>query len=93
MIFSMYRTHLLTKNKPPASKEDLIGAAAQTTQVVKDPNAIFRSPRDGEEYLIQWGVEDLRRTNDEVLAQESKGVDGVRKAINCKGRIVQLPAE
>jgi hypothetical protein len=88
-IARIYSTAHRNLGRSPQSVEELkqvLGAA------MPDPSSVFRSQRDGEEYVIIWGLDLLGRDfNTSIpLAYERKGVDGKRLVVDCKGEVSEV---
>jgi hypothetical protein len=71
--------------RPPANAEEL----KPFLRPRGDPEALLRSPRDGQPYVIQWGVNYRRlRTTampPPILVHEQTGVDGKRHVLTTLG--------
>jgi hypothetical protein len=80
-IANAYDSVVMRGGRPPRSMEDL-RPVLQAMVPGKDPDEYFRSPNDGEPYVIVWGIR-LDRIDDAdgVLAHEKKGRDGKRFVI------------
>jgi hypothetical protein len=61
--------------------------------VVDDPSPYFRSTRDGEEYVVVWGLNLDSVSADTVIAYERTGVDGKRMVINRDGVAKEVSKE
>jgi hypothetical protein len=53
--------------------------------LVDDPSPYFRSTRDGEEYVVVWGLQLESVPADTIIAYERTGVDGKRMVISRDG--------
>ena len=60
--------------------------------IVADPEKFFVSSRDGQPYVIIWGVDavDSTRAAQSVLVYESQGADGKRLVADCARRVKEL---
>jgi hypothetical protein len=78
--------------RPPANKEELMTILAPA---MKNPDRVFRSSRDREDFVIIWGLDmtgkDLNSRT--LLAHEQKGVNGKRLVLLCNGEVAELPEE
>jgi hypothetical protein len=61
--------------------------------LTKDPDKYVRSTRDGEEFVVVWGVQMDQLPLDTVVAYERKGVDGKRMVVNLNGEVREVSAE
>jgi hypothetical protein len=64
--------------RPPKSMDELTAIYAQADP---DPAKYVRSPRDGEELVVVWGLDLERQPADMVVAYERKGSDGKRMVV------------
>ncbi|HEX3315752.1 MAG TPA: hypothetical protein VHR72_12705 [Gemmataceae bacterium] len=81
-INGAYSKATRTLNRPPKSLDELLPFLKE----VGDPEAILRSPRDGEPYVIVWDVDLREKGPVPIFAYERLGKDGSRFISN--GRIV-----
>ncbi len=86
-ILAAYGQFCATEQKPPESAEDLKPALAK----LGNPDELLRSPRDGQPFVICWGV-DLMRPVDwakstPVLAYEKQGLDGRRYVLTTRRNV------
>lgn len=77
-------------NRGPATWEELRPYVVE----YGDPDAISRSPNDGEPFVIVWNI-DLGKLEGAmpVVAHEARGKDGIRKAIDLRMGMRDLPKE
>jgi hypothetical protein len=66
--------------RPPKSMDELTAIYAQADP---DPSKYVRSPRDGEELVVVWGLDLERQPADMVVAYERKGADGKRMVVTA----------
>jgi hypothetical protein len=87
-IYQAYSMAVQTTKRPPQSEEDM---RALLKQGGGDPDVLLRSPRDGQPYVIIWGVRldalDIASTEESpvVLAHEQTGVSGKRYVLRVEG--------
>jgi hypothetical protein len=67
-------------------KSVLVGA-------VDDPSPYFRSTRDGQEYVVVWGLQLESVSPDTIIAYERTGVDGNRMVVNRDGIAKEVSKE
>jgi hypothetical protein len=66
---------------------------------VGDPDSLLRSPNDGEQFVIQWGVDILKPVPSKqarrlpVLAHEKLGRDGKRQVLTILGSVSLMTEE
>ena len=58
-----------------------------------DPSKYVRSPRDGEEFIVVWGLDLSRTSGDTVVAYERKGVDGKRMVVTADSNIREVTGD
>ena len=83
-----YTTFLQQKGRPPANEKEL-----RTTLISDNPDETLRSPRDGEPFVICYGV-DLFKPLDwaktmPILAYENRG-EGTRWVLGIPGGVFEL---
>jgi hypothetical protein len=85
-VYAMAHRNL---GRPPQRAEELKAILAPA---MKDPSSVFRSQRDGEEYVIIWGLDVMGREFNSTtpLAYERKGVDGKRLVVNCRSEVTEV---
>ncbi len=88
-----YRQATEANGRPPESVTDLMPFLRK----LGDPAAILRSPDDGEEYTILWGVDVLnvrpRGSTWPVLAYEKHGKGGKRRVLQVRFPTVMTDEE
>ena len=84
-IGSAYSDFIAKKGKPPAGEKDL----RPFLQERGDPDALLRSPEDGQPYVILWGVDyralPIKRMPPPIIAYQKDGKDGRRFALTVMG--------
>ena len=80
-IFRAYKAATDKKGQAPTKRADLL----EFLNEAGDPEKILRSPDDGEEYVIHWGV-NLESTDALVVAYEKTGRGGRRYVL--RGHVV-----
>jgi hypothetical protein len=76
--------------RPPKNMDELKAVYAQADP---DPSKYVRSARDGEEFVVAWGVNLRNAPEDMVLAHERTGVDGKRMVVMLNGMVREVTAE
>jgi hypothetical protein len=59
-------------------------------QADPDPSKYVRSARDGEEFVVVWGLNLENVPADTVLAYEKTGVDGKRMVVSLNGMVREV---
>jgi hypothetical protein len=59
-------------------------------QADPDPSKYVRSARDGEEFVVVWGLNLKSMPADTVLAYERSGVDGKRMVVTLNGEVREV---
>ena len=79
--------------RPPRSIEELQPIFKKAS--IEDPTSMLSSTRDGQPYVIIWGLDLAGRYNgtDVPFAYEREGLDGVRLVINCSHQIEEVSEE
>jgi hypothetical protein len=86
-IIRVYSIAARDLGRPPQKIDELTAIYAQADP---DPSKYVRSARDGQEFVVAWGV-DLRNTpGDTVIAYERKGVDGKRMVVTADSSILEV---
>ena len=80
--------------RPPQKRDDLL-VALQGEPGQPSPADILKSPNDGEEYVIVWGVNfrelGIKRGNvDVVIAYEKRGRDGKRYVLKPPTQVIEM---
>jgi hypothetical protein len=70
--------------RPPKSMEELKAVYAP---VDPDTSKYVRSPRDGEEFAVVWGLNLQNASADTVIAYERKGADGKRMVVTADSTV------
>jgi hypothetical protein len=81
-IISYYSTATSQLGRPPQNMNELKAVLAG---VVADPSQFFRSTRDGEEYVVVWGLRLQTSPPDTIVAYERTGVNGKRMVMQLNG--------
>jgi hypothetical protein len=68
--------------RPPQNIDEL---KATLAGAVEDPSPYFRSNRDGQEYVVVWGLQLQELPLDTILAYERTGAGGKRMVVNLDG--------
>jgi hypothetical protein len=89
-IIRTYVTAAGNLNRPPQSMDDLKAVVAP---VDKDTDKYFRSKRDGEEFVVVWGLNLQTIPSDNVVAYERKGAGGTRMVLTVGGDIQEVTPE
>jgi hypothetical protein len=76
--------------RPPQKMEELEAVLAPATD---DPSKYLRSLRDGEEFVVVWGLSLEGASPETVLAYEHTGVDGKRMVVNLQGDVTEVTEE
>jgi hypothetical protein len=87
MIGQAYMRAIADLGHPPASAQELLPYIKYKGE--GGPSAVFRSPNDGQEYKICWGVakEDMGQPGENgfpVLAYEQQGKDGIHMVLRFR---------
>jgi hypothetical protein len=89
-IIRYYVTATSNLRRPPKNMDELKAVLAG---LVDDPSPYFRSTRDGEEYVVVWGLRLDSVPADTIIAYERTGVDGKRMVINRDGVAKEVSKE
>ena len=90
-IQSCYLQYLMQYNKAPASADDLAPLLEQAGLTGPD---VFRSSRDGADFVIFWGVKpNLQAGGNIVLGHEASGVDDQWVVMTSMGVVAMSAAE
>jgi hypothetical protein len=76
--------------RPPKSMDELKAVYAQADP---DPSKYVRSARDGEEFVVVWGLNLEGLPPDTVLAYERTGLDGQRMVVTLDGAVREVSRE
>jgi hypothetical protein len=77
--------------RPPTSMDELKAQLVQVT--TDDPAKHLTSTRDGEEFVVAWGMDLNSSPKDTVVAYERKGVDGKRMVVTVDGTVSEVSQE
>jgi hypothetical protein len=78
------------KGSAPKNAEEIKPLLKQLSKD-EEPDAMLRSPNDGEPYEVAWGARLDRQTDlKAILAYEKKGVDGKRYVITVARIVLQM---
>jgi hypothetical protein len=90
-IVNVYAIANRDLGRPPTKMVELENVLAP---VMKDPSSVFRSSRDGEQFVIVWGLDVGRYGNTSTpLAYEKNGVNGKRLIVDFQGKIREVSNE
>lgn len=87
---STYRMAQRNLGRPPENMSEL---EAVLTGVAEDPKALLSSARDGEPFVIAWGVNINAEPGDTVMVYERTGVNGRRMVVTIQGVTKEVSAE
>jgi hypothetical protein len=86
-IVRVYATAARNLGRPPKDIEEIKAIYAP---VDPDPSKYVRSPRDGEEFVVVWGLNLDAATADTVVAYERKGGDGKRMVVTADSTVKEV---
>jgi len=90
-IQSCYLQYSMQYNKAPASPDDLAPLLEQAGLTGPD---VFRSSRDGTDFVIFWGVKpDLQSGGNVVLGHEASGLDDQWVVMTSMGVVAMSASE
>jgi hypothetical protein len=89
-IIRVYAIATRDLGRPPQNIEEL---KAVYQQADPDPAKYVRSARDGEEFVVVWGLRLSSTEPDTVVAYERKGVDGKRMVVTADSKILEVTQE
>lgn len=89
-IIRCYVTATGNLGRPPKNMDELKSVLAG---LLDDPSPYFRSTRDGEEYVVVWGLQLDSVPADAIVAYERTGVDGKRMVITRDGVAKEVSKE
>lgn len=83
--------------RPPEKSDDLLPFLTSDTRP-GDPLSVLRSPNDGENYVIVWGVDVRKLVMSRnkmrvVIAYEKRGKEGVRYVLRAPNHVVKVTDE
>lgn len=76
--------------RPPQKMDELAAVLAPATD---DPMQYLRSLRDGQEFVVVWGLELDNYSPNTILAYERTGMDGKRMVVNLNGDVTEVSSE
>ena len=77
-------------NRPPQNIDELKAVLAP---VSNDPSQYFLSSRDGQEFVVVWGLNLATAPPDTVVAYERTGADGKRMVVTVNRDILEVTPE
>ena len=80
------------RGKPPRSAQELSRFFKELGET-GDPEELLRSPRDGEPYVIVFGVDFDSQARDTVLGYEKTGAEGTRYVLTLSREVKLLKNE
>jgi hypothetical protein len=91
-----YVAATLETGRPPKNKEEVLKALKEMPEDYQNPEDIFRSKRDNQEFVIFWdvdlrGVDSRKQSTWPVLAYERQGKDGKRYVLQFRDLVRELP--
>ncbi len=89
-IIRYYQTATGELGRPPKNMEELKAPLAPLTD---EPDKYLRSTRDGEEFVVVWGLQLTKLPLDTIIAYERKGVDGKRLVLDLNGVVREVTPE
>ena len=88
-VVSTYRVANSSLGHPPQNIDELKSVLAP---LLKDPSEVLRSKRDGEDFVIIWGLDLNSAPGDLVVAYERTGVDGKRMVVTADANVTEVSA-
>jgi len=61
--------------------------------LTNEPDKYLRSTRDGEEFVVVWGLDLYQQSPDTIVAYERKGVDGKRLVLDVNAMVREVTPE
>lgn len=89
-IISYYSTATSQLGRPPQNMNELKAVLAGA---VADPSPFFRSTRDGQEYVVVWGLRLGTLPLNTIVAYERTGVNGKRMVMQLNGIPIEVTQE
>jgi hypothetical protein len=86
-IVRTYVTAAQNLGRPPKDIEEIKAIYAP---VDPDPSKYVRSPRDGEEFVVVWGLDLNSASAETVVAYEREGVDGKRMVVTADSTVKEV---
>ena len=91
-VIAAYGRYCVAEQRPPESAEELKPTLAK----LGNPDDLLRSSRDGQPFVVCWGVDLLAlpswaKSKTSVLAYEKQGVDGQRYVLTAQRRVRLMP--
>jgi len=89
-VVSTYATAARNLGRPPQNIDELKAILAPVSD---DPSQYFRSSRDGQEFVVVWGLSFATTPPDTIVAYERTGVDGKRMVVTINRDILEVTPE
>jgi hypothetical protein len=89
-IIRFYVTAAGELGRPPKNMDELKSVLAPLTN---EPDKYLRSTRDGEEFMVVWGLNLYQQPPDTIVAYERKGVDGKRLVLDVNAMVREVTPE
>jgi hypothetical protein len=89
-VVSTYRTAASMLGRPPENMDDLKKILAPLSD---DPGQYLRSKRDGQDFIIIWGLNLDAIPPDEIVAYEQTGANGKRMVVTATAQVREVTAE
>ena len=89
-IIRFYVTAAGELGRPPKNMDELKSVLAPLTN---EPDKYLRSTRDGEEFVVVWGLDLYQQSPDTIVAYERKGVDGKRLVLDVNAMVREVTPE
>ena len=93
MLRGIVRTYTIATRdlgRPPKNLDELKAVVAPAAD---DPSIYFRSNRDGQDFVVVWGLKLNSTPPGTILAYERAGVDGRRMAVSTDGNMREISAD
>jgi hypothetical protein len=89
-IIRVYGIATRDLGRPPQNIDELKAVYAEADD---DPSKYVRSNRDGEEFVVVWGLNMESTPPDTVVAYERKGADGKRMVVTANSMVREVSEE
>ena len=89
-IIRYYSTAASELGRPPQNMEELKAVLAPLTI---EPDKYLRSTRDGEEFVVVWGLQLHQQSPNTIIAYERRGVDGKRLVLDLNAMVREVTPE
>jgi hypothetical protein len=89
-IIRFYVTAASELGRPPKNMDELKSVLAPLTN---EPDKYLRSTRDGEQFVVVWGLNLYQQPPDTIVAYERKGVDGKRLVLDVNAMVREVTPE